>query len=418
VSAVEAVLRAALGPPPARPLRPVLLSIGLNFAGLAAFSVYFGPWLVGVLHASAYRASAAYVAAGAGGVLGAVLGGWLSDRHGRRPVLLAAGAGQVAVAGCLLLPGVTATPAAILLVAMTFLQPVRGVAQRAALADLAPAAEEEVAFAGYRLAINAGSFAGPLAGAALVARSWWVLHAGVAALYLASLVAGSRLSATRPALTGPPDRAEAVAGGRGAAVRRWWERVRFRDSRLAWLLLGTAAAWTVVYAYETVLPIVLTQSYGVAPATWGAIYSAGPVLVVLFQLRLTGWLRPLPVLARLVGGTALMGAAFLVLLVDVSVGAAAAVLVVFLAGDLVWGPASEAAPVRIAPAHRRGAYLGVLTAAIWVGSALAPGLGLPLRAWHGDGPLWLAVFGVALLAVGCYCRADSLGRRARAEIRR
>ena len=388
----------------------LLTSILTNFLALALFGLYFGPWLVTETNASVGQVSAAYLVAGGAGVVGGYLGGRLADRFGPRRVVAAGASVQVLACAGLLLPGIGAGTAAALLVAITGAQPVRGVAQRSALAGAAPTGRREVAFAGYRLAVNVGALLGPLIGAALLTGGWWVLHTGTVGLFAVSLLIGLR---TAPGTAGPPGDATAAAGPSPT-------RSVLRDRRLWILFAATVTAWTVMYAYERVLPIVLTQGHDVAPATWGLIYSLGPALVILFQLRVTRWLSGLSSTSRLVTGVVVMGSAFLVLAVALdsligSVGVLALLVVLFIAGDLIWGPASEDAAVALAPPGQRGAYLGVVTASVWLGSALAPGIGLPVWARFGELALWAGVAAVGVLSAGFYL-ANGRTSRAAAEI--
>ncbi|MGC9666041.1 MFS transporter [Planosporangium sp. 12N6] len=387
------------------PLRPILGSVLANFTALAVFGVFFSPWLVTALHASSGQVALAYVVAGVGGVTGGYLGGRASDRLGPRPVIVAGAGVQTLACLALLVPGIGVVTACALLVVITFAQPVRGVAQRAALVRAAAPGRREAAFAAYRLVANLGSLAGPLAGAALLQTDWWALHLGLAVTFGCSLLLGLRTGTGR----GAPDAAAAGPAGRagpGAALR---------DPRLWTVLLATTAAWTVVYTYEVVLPVVLTRSHGIAPATWGLLYALGPALVVLLQLRITRWLSPFPAVARLVGGATLMGAAFLVLLFEVRMAVLLMLVVLFVLGDLVWGPASEDTAVVIAPPGRQGTYLGVVTASVWLGSALAPGIGLPAGDRFGETTLWI---GVAALGAAAAAGYAMIGRRtgAAAEI--
>jgi hypothetical protein len=109
-----------------------------------------------------------------------------------------------------------------------------------------------------------------------------------------------------------------------------------------------------------------------------------------------------------------MGAAFLVLLAGARVGPILLLVVLFVVGDLVWGPASEDAAVVIAPPGRQGTYLGVLAASIWLGSALAPGIGLRVRDRFGETVLWLGVAALGAASAAIYATA---GRRTSAVAR-
>lgn len=99
----------------------------------------------------------AYLVAGAAGVAGGYLGGRMSDRFGPRRIIVAGAGVQAVACAMLLLPGVGVDLAIVSLVVVTCAQPVRGVAQRSAVAGAAPPGGREVAFSGYRLAVNVGS---------------------------------------------------------------------------------------------------------------------------------------------------------------------------------------------------------------------------------------------------------------------
>jgi MFS family permease len=65
-------------------------------------------------------------------------------------------------------------------------------------------------------------------------------------------------------------------------------------------------------------------------------------------------------------------------------------------------PAAETLAAEIAPPGRRGAYMGASTAGNWLGSALAPAVGLQLAAAFGDGAMWIGVVAAAAAAAAVY----------------
>ena len=386
MSAAQHVIGRVIGTPiPATAGRP-LASIGVNFAALSVYMTFFGPWFVGDVHASTRQASLSYVAAGLAGMGAGYLGGRLTDRFGPRLMVRTGSLAQILFAALILLPGAGVRTGTLSLIGVTFFQPVRGVAQRIGLARTGPAAEVEQRFTGYRLVINVGSFAGPLLAAGLVAVGWWAVH-----LEVTVLLAGSLLLATRLPHRAAPDPAA------GTARARIW-----RDPQIYGLMIATTAAWTVVYTYESVLPIVLTQSYGYSPSTWGLVYALGPVLIVLLQFRLMAWFGGHSLIGRLAAGTLLMSAGFPLLILDHSLPVLLLVVGLFLVGDMIWGPAGEYAPLRIAPASQQATYVGVLTSSIWLGSALAPGIGLPVADRFGVPALWVLVLLTGVLAAAVY----------------
>jgi dipeptide/tripeptide permease len=91
-------------------------------------------------------------------------------------------------------------------------------------------------------------------------------------------------------------------------------------------------------------------------------------------------------------------------------------MTVFVVGEMLWSPTADALVSRLAPPAARGSYMGTLGIAMWTGGAIAPALGLQVRAGLGDAALWLAVAGVALAGAVLYARAArGAGERASAS---
>lgn len=401
-------VRKVLGSEIPVPARWPLTAIATNFAALSVFMTFFGTWLVGPLKATAGQASAAFMVAGAAGIAGGYIGGRLTDRIGPRPVAVTGSALQVSCTAALLLPALQVWSACAVLVVMTFLQPLRNVAQRIALVESVPGEERDGVFAAYRLVVSVGTLAGPLLGSGLVGVGWWALHLEVVVICLISLGCVMRLPIPTKAPKTPRVTKTAVKITNTKQEETRPISVIFADIRLYGLMLATISAWTVVYTYETVLPIVLSQSHGMSPSDWGRVYALGPALVVLFQLRIARWIAGFSPTFRLAAGTVLMGAAFLTLMIQATLGAVLVLTVAFIIGNMIWGPASEQAALRLAPEGHQGAYLGVMSSSIWLGSALAPGLGLPLREHFGDTGLWIAVLSIALLSAASHLLTNGL----------
>jgi dipeptide/tripeptide permease len=101
----------------------------------------------------------------------------------------------------------------------------------------------------------------------------------------------------------------------------------------------------------------------------------------------------------------LMGCAFLPLIVTATPAALVLMMTVFVVGEMLWSPTADALASRLAPPTARGAYMGTLGIAMWTGGAIAPALGLQLRAMQGDAALWLGVAAVGVAGALLYARA-------------
>jgi len=86
------------------------------------------------------------------------------------------------------------------------------------------------------------------------------------------------------------------------------------------------------------------------------------------------------------------------------------VVLTVTAGEMLFGPASEALAAEAAAPGQVGAYLGAATAGNWIGAAAAPAIGLPLADALGEAALWGALVAVAAGAAACYWRASAGSR--------
>jgi hypothetical protein len=73
-------------------------------------------------------------------------------------------------------------------------------------------------------------------------------------------------------------------------------------------------------------------------------------------------------------------------------------MTVFVIGEMLWVPTSQAVVARFAPADLRGAYMGIYGSAAQAAWALTPFAGLQVRAAYGDATMWLTVAVISLVA--------------------
>jgi predicted MFS family arabinose efflux permease len=367
----------------------------LGFAGVFSFLAFFGVFLVRELDTSRSQAGVVLGVGAAAGVAGAFLGGALSDRLGRKPVIVSAAAAQTVAATAFALYGHQRPVAYAVLLALNFLQPLRGATQRAAAADLAPDGDTERQLAFLRVGVNLGASAGPGLGALLVSVSWGVQQSFTAIAFALSLAAALRL----PAL--PPE-----ARPRGAA------RVAsvLRDRTFVALFAGGALAWTVFAALETLLPVVLSASGKVSPAGWGVLLALNPILIVVAQMRVARRTAAWPRRRKLLLALALISVPYLALTASAAAWVLVGVVLTVTVGEMLFGPASEALAAEAAAPGQVGAYLGAATAGNWIGAAAAPAIGLPVADEFGEVALWGGLIAVAACAGACYWRASARTR--------
>ncbi len=382
-----------------RALHPVLaVAVAGSVAGAAAWT-FVGIWAKTYLHATDTQLGLTYLvgallAAGTG-----YLSGHVSDHVGRRPLILTGWGAQTLMLLGFLAVGRHLYAGMALGALAPSLGAIGGAADSAMVADLVPPDRHEAGYASVRVAANLGVTLGPpIGGLLLVAHSWQIFFAGVAVLSALGFVLAHRFIPRTGAYApeSPPER------GSFAVIRR---------DRAFLLFMGSSVLASMTYvAFETLLPISLTTSYGLSPSTWGFLVIVNPLLVTLVQLRLIRWTARMPGSVKLGIAMPLMGLPFLLLGLSAAIPVVALVIFVFVIGEMLWIPTSQAAVAAFAPVDIRGAYMGFFGSSWAVAWALGPFLGLQVRGNFGDNTMWAFVAAISVLA-GITGAAAVRGRR-------
>jgi MFS family permease len=395
VGTLQALMRRVFGGEIDRPLLPILsVTLSGSIAG-GMLWVFIGVWAIKRLDASNVQLAFGFLGGAVSAAIGGYLGGHLSDRFGRRPLILFGWSiGPLIPLGALA-AGTHLWWGIGLLVSLGIVGNLGQAANQALVPDLLPPERHEAGYAAVRVVQNLGVTIGPpLGGALLLGENWTRFFVGAAIAGVVPFLLAWRFIPVRGryAPEQPPER-----GSFGAIIR---DRVF-----LLFFLSGTFS--TLVYvAYETVLPISLVDSHGIAPSTWGFLVVVNPVTVTLFQLRVTARTARVPASIKLSTAILLMGLPFLVLTKTGALPVVAAVIFVFVIGEMLWIPTSQAVVARIAPADIRGAYIGAFGSTFAIGFALTPFVGLQVRGAAGDAAMWimftsLAVVGAVVGFVAC-----------------
>ena len=389
-----------------RPLVPLLVVDTIGALGGSVFYTFLGIWAIKKLGAGQSTVGIAFLISAVLGMGFGYAGGHLSDHLGRKPLIVCSWALSVVLTLGLLAVG---THELFGLALVCFGGPfwqIGRAADQALVADLVPPERREAAYASIRVGNNLGVTIGPPVGGALLALgSWPALFTGSATVSAVTFVLAAKLLPARGlyAAEEPPQQ-----GSFGAIMR---------DRPFVLFLVSSIFAWVVYVSYEVILPISLVEAHGLAPATWGFILIVNPLLVTLFQLRLTNALREISAAVKLAVGLPLMGIPYLLLPVYDPLPVILGVLVLFVIGEMLWVPSSQSVVAGLAPADIRGAYMGAFGGAAAVGFALTPFIGLQVRSSFGDASVW-AMFAVVSVIAGftgaAACRFAS-GRSAAPE---
>jgi MFS family permease len=385
-------------------LRPVLaVNLAGSVAGAAAWT-YMGIWAIKELGATQSQLGVGFLIGAFLGFAGGYVGGHLSDHLGRRPLILTGALGAMLLPLGFLAAGHHVLVGIALVAAIGFVSSFGQAASTAMVADLVAPEKIEQSYAATRVAQNLGVTLGPPIGGLFLLADWKVFYVGVALIgAVAWLVAFRflpRVGAYAP--EAPPER------GSFGVIRR--------DTAFLVFLLSSILASMTYVGFETLLPISLTTSHGLAPAAWGFLVIVNPAMVTFLQLRLTRRVAGVPPALKLGFALPLMGFSFLLLQASDAIPVVALVIFLFVIGEMLWIPTSQSIVAAFAPADLRGAYMGAFGSSWAVAWALAPFVGLQVRDAYGDATMWTLVALVSLLA-GASGAAVVRGREApRAEV--
>jgi predicted MFS family arabinose efflux permease len=390
-----------------RRIRPVA-AITFTYAVFSTFWVYVGVFAVKGLGAAAEEVGLLFLLTAPPAAVANYASGAVSDRLGRRGLIVGSFAASAANMTVLWLVGQRVSVAFALIVLQGVLGAPAYSLDRVLVADLVPDPElHEDAYATVRVANNLGILVGPPLAALLI-------HLGGWSAFLLGLVAVAIVGAAVTVLVVPRHAARAPTGRPPIDALR----LLGRDRPFVLLLVSTLLGFAIYVGYETVLPVVAVSAYGLAPSTWGLLLIIAPLLVVSGQLRLTRATAGFDTRARLAAAMLLMGLPFLTLIVGSSVVVIAAVIVLFVVGDMLWIPTSQALAAELAPPPLRGTYFGALAAMTGPAWTLVPLIALELRAAVGVAAIWLffAIAAVVGATVGVAAARAANDARSRSEV--
>ncbi|GAA4913143.1 MDR family MFS transporter [Streptomyces coeruleoprunus] len=363
---------------------------------------------------SAWYAGLVIALHGLGGIAGSPLGGMLSDRWGRRPTMVTGHLGAAACAAALAFVTSEIAVATVVLLMGVAMQAVRP-AIGATIADQVPEHDRRRAYALNYWALNLGFAIAAIGGGAALFLGYRTLFlAEAAATTLCALIVFLRLPETRPeAGGGSVDKhGEPVAEAKVSTLDV------LRDGPFLTLVLLNLLVSAVFTTPWVGLPLTMDAA-GLEPDAYGLVIAVNGVVIVGFQLlvnKITDKRSPVVLLtvsallfAVGTGATALAGTPLMF----------AATVIVWTIGEMVHVPTNAAATARLAPAHARGRYQGVMGMSWSISGFVAP----ITAGWVVGGPgpdaLWIgcAVLG-AVAAIGYAVllrRALTEGDAARAQ---
>jgi len=266
------------------------------------------------------------------------------------------------------------------------------------LTDLAPPEQRKAAFAANRLAINLGMSVGPAVGGYLAETSFPAVFRVDGATTL--------LAWTLLTITGFKVVEHAAAGTAGAA-RGGESLPGYKNPLLITFLAACVPLAAVFFQHEGALPLDVVRDLGMKESFFGWMFTINTILIVLFEVRLnlatSHWSHG----RSLATGGLFLAVGFGAMAFTTSAQGVALTVVVWTIGEMILLPSMSNFVADIAPADRRGEYMGLYSMSWGIAFAIGPWLGTLVLERYGRIVLWSGCFVAAALAAAALARLPS-----------
>lgn len=339
---------------------------------------------------------------GAGSFLAQLVGGELSDRFGRRPVMLMS---------LFVTPVVMATlgfaQALSLIAVFTFLvgffSDLYRPASSAIIADIVPASARTRAFGYLYWAINLGFAFAPILAGLMANYNYLLLFIGDA---VTTMVYGflvlARVPETRPKLESHIEH---------VPLR---ERVRqVRQEPILLLFTALALFIGIIYMQGYVALPLDMQAHGLSPADYGLAISANAILVVLLSIQVSNAAGKWPRFTAMAAAALLLGAGFGYTAFAFNLPTFILSVAIWTLGEITVNAVAPALIADLSPINLRGLYQGIFGSVWGLSFFIGPLLGGWVYESFGPFVLWSACFVLGSLVAVSYL---GMARSARKQV--
>ena len=272
----------------------------------------------------------------------------------------------------------------------------------ALVSDLVKQEQRKQAFALSRLAVNLGMSVGPAIGGFLAVYSFrFLFFADGATSILAGLVlmfawpGTRRTKASEPEWDDPEDlgrEIEAEGPVLLAASHPAADLRAFRNRRMLYFLAALIPTQLVFFQLTSTLPLFLVRYLRLPESFYGSVFTLNTLMIVALEVPLNSAMANWSHRRTLTLGALLYAIGFGSFALARGPAGVFAAVAVWTFGEMILIPGSAAYAAEIAPAGRRGEYMGLYTMSFSLGFSLGPWLGAILLESHGPQVLWGATF--------------------------
>jgi len=183
-------------------------------------------------------------------------------------------------------------------------------------------------------------------------------------------------------------------------------RMALADNRLFFFLLAIIPVVIVFFQHESTLPLFLVSDLHLPESTYGILFSVNTILIVLTEVPLNLAMAHWSHRRTLTLGAFLFGLGFGANIFTAGLLSAALSVVIWTIGEMIFLPGAAAYMAEIAPAERRGEYMGLYQMTFSIGFTLSGWIGTTLFQHAGSIVLWAVMFLAGGVSAAALWRID------------
>lgn len=301
------------------------------------------------------------------GLFGSMIGGALTDRFGRRTIIII---GLVFSAVSTLTLGMvnqfaTLIPLAVLI---GLLSHFAGPAHDAMIADLLPEKQRQEGFGILRVVGNMAWIIGPTIGGFVAKQSFLALFIIDAAVScVVALLFFLFMPETKPMHVEIQQKTEGML-----ATFRGYGQVIRDSAYMAFLVAGILMGLVYQQMYNS-LSVYLRDNHGIEPQGYGFLLTVSAITVILFQFTMTRLIKHRPPFLMMALGTAFYVVGFSMFGWVSAYYLFALAIVVITIGEMIVMPTSQALAANFAPEEMRGRYMAMFSMLWMLPATIGPG---------------------------------------------
>lgn len=254
------------------------------------------------------------------------------------------------------------------------------------ISDVVVADQRKSAFALSRLAVNLGMSIGPVIGGFLTSISYSTIFFVDG---ITSIIAGTVLAITGMQTSHHEKATSHLSIKQTPAVTR---TRALGDFRLLYFLIAMIPIELVLFQTQAAMPLYLVRDLKFSEALYGGLMAINTVMIIFLEVPLTLAIERWSNRLALGLGALLFALGFGALAVTTSIGGVAVTIAIWTFGEMILFPGASAYMAEIAPADKRGAYMGLYLMTFSIAFAIAPWVGTTTLERFGANTLWIATF--------------------------